>query len=1080
MDSQPVKSPGLIARLFDAAAQFAAAVIVAAAIFLAGKYYLFDEIDDQIRNKVEATLRDRYPGLQVSVTTARRLEGQGIEVRGISIREGGNHHAPVILNLEHLFVGCETKLPDMVTQPLVIHHAEIRGVRLRAERKASGVWNVQHLLPMPTHTGTPFPITIRDVAFEIVDPLRSPQAGMTLRDVQLSLIPQQSPSTGPVTYTLQGTGSGDHFEKLEFEGNFVRGFGEWSISGAVEGLEFTPRLRGALPTECDRWLEPLASIRGRTQFGFRVTQPAAESPQHANPPLDFRIVGDVSEGRIDDNRLPEPLTDVSAHVEADVQGLRIERLQAHCGTSTVQAELATGGFTLQSPVETSITLNGWSLERIPPGLLPAHALEELRKISLRGTADVSGKFSFNGQKWSHQASANLRQVSLIQPMFPLPLTEGEGKLFVQGDRLRCELRMLANSVPVTLVGEAPAGGRIAASWVEIRTEQPLTLDERVIAALEAHAQKTVRAFHPRGAISFAGRFERERHDQPTQRRWRIEMHDLEVQHEMFPYPIDHVRGFLDYDSGQWTFRNLTGRNDSGHVSGEGTLGRIGNEPARLDMQFTATDVPLDDDLRKSLSANGQKLWKFLQPRGNLDHLTISLGYQASVPNSLTIALRGQKWQPKQNVEGRSISLEPNGVTYRLDNVTGDFQYRDGAIEFANVRATHGRTSFSTQGECRPNERGGWTSKFTRVAIDRLPIDRDLKEALPREWSGLANRLQIDGPLSVIGAISVDHSDNPMQPLAMDWDVTVDLENGRVDFGTPLEHVHGSVRLIGHGGANGFVSRGELAVDSVIVRGVQVSQIRGPLVIDNQRLLLGAWSEPNVRVRQPKSISAKVFNGNLVFDGSLDLNEEGKFQVQGALDDANLWNVTLELMPNKAGMAGKAYGTLSLQGTTKGMHTWRGTGAVRLRDADIYEVPVFLAVLRLLAVRRQDNLVFRDANMDFRVVGDDLQFDRLDFHSELVSLKGRGHMTMTEQKPVDLQFYTQVGRDEVQLPLLRPLLGEASRSFLLIEVSGAAEKPNVTKKAFPAINEQLRQLFPELAEGNEGDAVSRPGLLKKRR
>ena len=86
--------------------------------------------------------------------------------------------------------------------------------------------------------------------------------------------------------------------------------------------------------------------------------------------------------------------------------------------------------------------------------------------------------------------------------------------------------------------------------------------------------------------------------------------------------------------------------------------------------------------------------------------------------------------------------------------------------------------------------------------------------------------------------------------------------------------------------------------------------------------------------------------------------------------------------------------------------------------------------------------------------------RIDFNGDTISLKGRGHITA--QKTVDLQFYTQVGRDELQVPIFRPILGEASRQFMLIEVTGTLEDPIVNKQAFPRLNERLQQLFPELA------------------
>jgi hypothetical protein len=171
-----------------------------------------------------------------------------------------------------------------------------------------------------------------------------------------------------------------------------------------------------------------------------------------------------------------------------------------------------------------------------------------------------------------------------------------------------------------------------------------------------------------------------------------------------------------------------------------------------------------------------------------------------------------------------------------------------------------------------------------------------------------------------------------------------------------------------------------------------------------------------------------------------------------------------------------------------MHTWRGGGHARLREADIYELPVMIAMLNLLRVQRPDRTAFTTSHIDFRVEGDDLALERIDFSGDILCLKGKGRIT--GQREVDLAFYPQFGRDEAHLPLFRPLVGEASRQFMLIEVTGTLERQNVTRRVFPRIDERLAELFPELArQAEEGgsvpllslprEAMQRAGLLPRR-
>ena len=92
------------------------------------------------------------------------------------------------------------------------------------------------------------------------------------------------------------------------------------------------------------------------------------------------------------------------------------------------------------------------------------------------------------------------------------------------------------------------------------------------------------------------------------------------------------------------------------------------------------------------------------------------------------------------------------------------------------------------------------------------------------------------------------------------------------------------------------------------------------------------------------------------------------------------------------------------------------------------------------------------------IRDSIYLDRLDFHGDAITLKGTGEMDW--QRHINLQFYTMVGRDEVQVPILRPLLGEASRQLMLIQVGGTLDAPEPTRQAFPGLNETLQQIFPE--------------------
>jgi hypothetical protein len=111
------------------------------------------------------------------------------------------------------------------------------------------------------------------------------------------------------------------------------------------------------------------------------------------------------------------------------------------------------------------------------------------------------------------------------------------------------------------------------------------------------------------------------------------------------------------------------------------------------------------------------------------------------------------------------------------------------------------------------------------------------------------------------------------------------------------------------------------------------------------------------------------------------------------------------------------------------------------------------------VRPPDTTAFTQSDIDFRIEGDRAYLNRIHLDGDAVSLRGQGDINL--QRQINLNFYALVGREEVTFPLLRPLFKEASRNVLAIQVNGTLDHPNITRHAFPELNETLQQLFPDL-------------------
>jgi hypothetical protein len=179
-----------------------------------------------------------------------------------------------------------------------------------------------------------------------------------------------------------------------------------------------------------------------------------------------------------------------------------------------------------------------------------------------------------------------------------------------------------------------------------------------------------------------------------------------------------------------------------------------------------------------------------------------------------------------------------------------------------------------------------------------------------------------------------------------WDLSFDVEDGRLAGETPVDHIHGGLRVAGGVEQGRWFSRGEMKFDSLFINGVQVTQMLGPFYLDARQLLVGSWAEKDRQGKlPPRQLTAEVCEGLLATDASISLEDDGKFTLACTLDNASLARITQELGTSTADISGKTFGVLQMTGTSRGKHTWRGGGNVRLRDANLYKLPQALTLLK---------------------------------------------------------------------------------------------------------------------------------------
>jgi hypothetical protein len=221
---------------------------------------------------------------------------------------------------------------------------------------------------------------------------------------------------------------------------------------------------------------------------------------------------------------------------------------------------------------------------------------------------------------------------------------------------------------------------------------------------------------------------------------------------------------------------------------------------------------------------------------------------------------------------------------------------------------------------------------------------------------------------------------------------------------------------------------------------------------------------NIRTGQPSSrqintansISGILHKGVVRLDAQMNTSTKGEFYLQTTMADGCLLTACQELAPDLQDVSGHSFAQFRMQGDASGTHSHRGNGTIQLRDAKIYELPVFISLLKILNVRQLTRTAFDSGDIEFQIMGERIIFDRMEFTGDAISLIGNGEMNLDWD--IDLDFYSVMGRNKIEIPLISKLYRAGSQRTLAIKIDGKLDNPRTHRQVLPELNDNLNRLF----------------------
>jgi hypothetical protein len=1005
-------------------------------------------LGEEVRSRVQQRLAQEFPALSVQVQGASLVEGEGIVVRGVSLIDPSlPKECRQMLWIDEVRLACSTNLTDLIAGAPRISAVRLRRPVVHAVRQAEGRWTVAGLLKQRAGGGLLVPVTIEDATLLVDDVLR--QTRVAVRQLSLDVEPDESEGNAGWA-TVRAVAAGDLFERASVAGRVAVASGMFDLRGAVQAFELTPRVVGMLPDGSGQMAKSLrdrvAGLRGRISMDWQAagTLTALEAAV-------FSVTGRLESGRFEHASLPSAMSDVTAGFQVDRTGLRFEKLEAHAGSTLLRGSGRYAGWTTTADFDLLLEAERLVVGRHWEGLLPASMASQWSKLLPAGEVDVRAQVARRNGTIEPNVSLRCRNVSLTHYRFPYRLDRTVGTVVLEGKALSIHLTGQAGGHPVQVQGSfrtvspSPATNEPGGTYgtLEVRGEN-MRIDDTLLAAMPLRSADIIRTLRAAGTFDFVFRHDRT----PTlpgghANSLGIRLVQCSMAYAGFPYPLSNVSGSIRMDRGHWTIRDITGSNDTGVVRCNGMLVPGGDNDGELTLQLAGTGVVLERELRDALPAGVRQIWDDVDPRGNAE-------FSATVRHH--VKARRTEVEIEATPQGDTVSIEPAWFPYRLEHLRGQLHWKDGLLTFEQVRGTHDRTTVTAGGVCRFVPGGGWHVSFEELSADRFRADHDVLQALPVGLQQAISAVDLRGLLSLAGSLDI-HS-TAGSPAAS-WDMQLDVEQGSLDVGTPIEHVHGGIRLRGQSDKNSWQTFGDMAIDSAMWRGMQLTAVQGPIAMDASGVRFGATAARAGEQGAPRRVSARVAGGTLLIDGSVAAGDPGGFALAASLGDADLERLAGDTLSSAHPYRGRVFSTVEVSGSRGGAHSLAGRGQVRLRDADIYELPLVVAMLKMLRVKAPDLNAFGSSIVDFRIEGPRAYLDNIELSGDAISLVGNGEIDFDSN--VHMTFRSIMGDSATQLPAMKRVLGGASGQFMLIHVDGTLPHPEMTSEAFPTLAAAIQKL-----------------------
>jgi hypothetical protein len=1025
----------------------------------------------------------------------------------------GGQKRPLIA-ADEIYLECPVSLKRLYDKKVNINRVIIRNPIIRITRTQNGLLDELKYLAFANTNNKKIPIEIINGAILYDDNTSPNTQQIKLTDVSLTISPQElqqkniteSKSSSDVSnvnrqvsyeqlsktsrdkntseqnsrWNFSGSIKGDFIRQINIKGYIDPQTQSWGISGNCRQLDWTPELRELLPQDLQLSLRKSINadykhltntFQGRFDFGFSAVS-ASDSPLG----LRFSIDGILSQGRMEIHEINRTLSELNTKFKITDNSVVIEKLTGLGEAARIIFSYSQEGLLNKQSAIIVTNIQGLIFDtKLIDGISPMlnESLKStVSKFDHSGSANLDAELIWHDGKWqANKIDIEFSELNFTYLPAPYRLDRLRGDLRINADaKMQVNLQgQSSDSLKVQIDGAYENVFIDPIGQVQIQCED-IVIDEKLMNVIPQQERQTIMSLHPTGKINANLVVTHLPDNLPVKKYIEIGMNKINICYDKFPYQLRDITGLLRFYNDAWTFENIVGGNESARINGAGFLRPINKNDVDSAYEFQlfvqADNLPVDGQLPAALLNESQRdLLKSLKAKGKVN-LAAKIYYRSQDNSNNSDFKLMFKTSPCAG-----MSIQPIKFPYRIENLQGELLY-DNDIVTAKLLTGTNLAGMKMSGGlmCKFDSNGKWVMRLDTVDAERISVDRELLEALPIDLKTSIESLQITQPVSLKGLIELS-KDDVNKPLRSIWDVYLVLHQNKANLGIPVQNIFGGVKLVGYAEDDLVRLAGEIQFDSAMVNGFQINDVKGPFFYDGlvKQLYIGLPAQKTLPIppdipqfqnfrrslwftgyNRAIPIAGKLFDGTFICDGVVAASNGISYSVNTSLFGTDVGKMAREVLPGTQKISGTMNCHTQFWGTGRKMETMSGRGKIELRNANIYEAPVMLRVLRELSIKPSvpGAGAFDKSDIDYTIKGNKIFFNPISFEGSLFSLTGNGEMRIDSQE-VNLTMKTRLGNRRTHIPVVSDVLGWAGDQIIQLNVQGKISDPTVHRILLPA-------------------------------